>query len=129
MSQLFRGEIYDELPLPSGALRNGGAEMLRAGVVDDELFITARRIFDDPTQWGGLLADVARRLAMLYAAQFDVDEAAAAALIGIGFDRRLAAPYAPAGPRRKRPAAAKSPAPRRKARTKPKPARRRRAKP
>ena len=52
-------EVYDELPLPNEALAQGGVEMLRAGVVEDELFITARRVFDDPRQWGGLLADVA----------------------------------------------------------------------
>ncbi len=52
-------EVYDELPLPSEALAQGGVEMLRADMVEDELFITARRVFDDPRQWGGLLADVA----------------------------------------------------------------------
>jgi hypothetical protein len=89
MPQPARVEIYDELPLPSAALRDGGMELLRAGVIEDELFITARRMFDDPAQWGGVLADVAHRLAVLYAAESDVDEETVAALIGIGFAATL----------------------------------------
>ena len=119
---MSRGEIYDELPLPSAALRNGGAEILRAGVVDDELFITARRLFDDPTQWGGALADIARRLATLYAAESDVGEDEVVARIFMGFGTSLTARHA-AHPAKRR-AAAKSPAPGSAARAKPKPARR-----
>jgi len=126
MTQMSRGESYDELPLPSEALRNGGVEVLRAGVVDQELFITARRLFDDPAEWGGLLADVARRLAMLYAADSDADEDRVAARIFMGFGTSLTARHA-AHPAKRR-AAAKSPAPRSAAQAKPKPARRKRAK-
>ena len=118
---MSRGEIYDELPLPSAALRNGGAEILRAGVVDDELFITARRLFDDPTQWGGALADIARRLATLYAAESDVGEDEVVARIFMGFGAALTAGNARAPAKRR--AAAESPAPRPRA-AKLKPARR-----
>jgi Domain of unknown function (DUF5076) len=114
-------EVYDELPLPSEALAQGGVEMLRAGVVEDELFITARRVFDDPRQWGGLLADVAQRLAILYAAEADVEPREVATLIKRGFESSLTALYAPPAGRRK--AAAKRAAPRARRRTKRKPAR------
>ena len=43
MSDPSRGEIQDELPLASEARRNGGAAMPRAGVVEHEPFIAARR--------------------------------------------------------------------------------------
>ena len=113
-------EVYDELPLPSEALAQGGVEMLRAGVVEDELFITARRVFDDPRQWGGLLADVAQRLAILYAAEADIEPREVAALIKHGFDSSVTALYAPPSRRK---AAAKRVAPRARGRTKRKPAR------
>jgi|SRR5215470_16503895 len=58
--------IYDALPLPNEALENGGLEVLRVGIIDDELYVSARRAFRNPAQWGELLADIARRLALAY---------------------------------------------------------------
>jgi hypothetical protein len=76
-------EVYDALPIPNDALDRGGVEMLRAGVVDEELFVTARRAFADPAHWGYVLADVTRRLAALYAAEGTFTEAkASAAIVG-----------------------------------------------
>ena len=106
MSQPFRGEAYDELPLPSGALDAGGVEMLRAGVVERELFITARRAFDDPAGWGAVLAGIARRLATLYAAETDWGEADVAVRIGAGFKAAFDAPAVSRGKRTKRKRAA-----------------------
>jgi hypothetical protein len=108
MSQHFQGETYDELPLPSGALASGGVEMLRAGVVERELFITARRAFDDPAGWGAVLAGVAQRLAALYAAETEWGEADVAERIGAGFQVALAAAKDPSGKRTKRKRAATS---------------------
>jgi hypothetical protein len=71
MSYVSRPALFDELPLPGAALEKGGVEMLRVGIADDELFVTARRAFPDPAGWGELLADIARRLATLYAAEID----------------------------------------------------------
>ena len=123
-------DIYDELPIPSDALERGGVEMLRAGVVDDELFVTARRALADPSHWGYVLADITRRLAMLYAAETDVTEAKVCAAVARTYAAALAS--ANAGPSRKPAKRGTSrPAPTRaKARAKLRPtARRRRARP
>ena len=61
--------IYQALMLPEQALENGGVEILRVGIVDDELYVTARPALEDPAQWGEVLAEVARRLGAIYAAQ------------------------------------------------------------
>ena len=44
--------IYEALVIPNEALDKGGIEILRAGLVDDELYVTARRAFDDPGHLG-----------------------------------------------------------------------------
>jgi hypothetical protein len=82
-------EIYDALPISSDALDKGGLELLRAGVVDEELFITARRVFAEPAQWGYVLADITRRLAAIYAAESEFTEAEVGAAITDAFDRSL----------------------------------------
>jgi hypothetical protein len=120
-------EIYDALPIPNDALDKGGVEMLRAGVVDEELFVTARRAFAEPAHWGYVLADITRRLAALYAAEGDFTEAKASAAIAGAFAHslKLSGTAKPAGRRAK-------PAPRTKAKSNSKPparAKRARAKP
>jgi hypothetical protein len=62
-------QVYEALALPDEALANGGTEILRAGVIDGELYVTARRAFRDPAKWGDVLADIARRLALIYSAE------------------------------------------------------------
>lgn len=69
--------IYDALAIPNEAIANGGVEILRAGIVDDELYVTARHAFKDPAQWGEVLADITRRLALLYSMETDLSEAEA----------------------------------------------------
>jgi hypothetical protein len=62
--------------LPPQALDNGGAEILRAGIIDDELYVTVRPAFHDPGKWGEVLAEVARRVGAIYAAEgLNVDDA------------------------------------------------------
>ena len=61
--------IYDALALPQQALDNGGAEILRAGIIDDELYVTARPAFNDPGKWGEVLAEIAKRVGAIYAAE------------------------------------------------------------
>jgi hypothetical protein len=73
--------VYDALAIPNEAIANGGTEILRAGVVDDELFVTARHAFKDPAQWGEVLADITRRLALLYSMETDLSEEEALAEI------------------------------------------------
>lgn len=82
-------EIYDALPIDNDALDRGGVELLRAGVVDEELVVTARRVFVDPEHWGYVLADVTRRLATLYAAEGNLTEAKATAAIAGAFAQSL----------------------------------------
>ncbi len=60
---------YYALALPEDALNNGGVEILRAGLIDQRLYVTAMRAFDQPAPWGDVLADVARRIAQLFAAE------------------------------------------------------------
>src|SRR6516165_6605740 len=82
-------EIYDALPISNDALDKGGLELLRAGVVNEELFITARRVFAEPAQWGYVLADITRRLAAIYAAESEFTEAEVGGTIADAFDRSL----------------------------------------
>jgi hypothetical protein len=60
---------YDALALPDEALANSGTEILRAGIIDGELYVTARRAFKDASKWGDVLAETARRIALLYSAE------------------------------------------------------------
>ncbi len=61
--------IYQALALPEQALEKGGLEILRLGIVDDELYVSALPAFEMPAQWGEVLAEVAMRLGAVYAAQ------------------------------------------------------------
>ena len=53
----------------SKALEGGGVEILRLGIIDDELYVSALPAFSVPAQWGEVLAEVAERLGAIYAAQ------------------------------------------------------------
>src|SRR5215203_3157672 len=61
--------IYQALALPEEALEKGGVEILRLGIIDDELYVSALPAFSAPAQWGEVLAEVAERLGAIYAAQ------------------------------------------------------------
>jgi hypothetical protein len=61
--------VYQALALPDKALESGGVEILRLGIVDDELYVSALPAFTSPAQWGEVLAEVAERLGAIYAAQ------------------------------------------------------------
>ncbi len=113
-------EVYDALALPDEALAKGGTEILRAGVIDGDLYVTARRAFSDPAKWGDVLSDIAKRIALLYSAE-DTDLTEAEILIEIAeaFAADLGAKKVSTKPK-----AAKRPAPRKAA----KPAARRSAK-
>jgi hypothetical protein len=66
MSDPGEQRIYEALALPNEALEKGGLEILRAGLIDDELYVTARRVFKDPATWGEVLGEIARRIAMVH---------------------------------------------------------------
>jgi Domain of unknown function (DUF5076) len=79
--------IYDALPIPNDVLDKGGVELLRAAIVDEELFVMARReAFPGPGPWGLVLADIVRRLASHYAAEGKVTEAEVTAAIRDSFE-------------------------------------------
>ena len=61
--------VYRALALPEKALENGGLEILRLGIIDDELYVSTLPAFKVPAQWGEVLAEVSRRLGAIYAAQ------------------------------------------------------------
>jgi hypothetical protein len=104
--------IYAALAMPNAAIENGGLEILRAGIIDDELHVGARRAFKDPKQWGEVLADIARRIAKLYADETTRTEQDVIAAIGSAFAGQFGAP--PAAQRRRK--SARKNAPRRAAR-------------
>ena len=58
---------YEALPVPDEAAADGGVELLRVAVSDDELFILARPALKDPAEWGEILGEITRRLGLLYA--------------------------------------------------------------
>src|SRR5690349_20371793 len=85
--------VYQALALPSEAIANGGVEILRAGLIDDELYVSARRAFKDPAIWGEILADIARQIALYYSAEdTDLTEKEVLAEIEEAFAADLGAP-------------------------------------
>ncbi len=58
---------FDALAIPDDALEKGGIEILRASIVEGELYVTLRRAFEQPEHWGGLLSELVRRIARAYA--------------------------------------------------------------
>jgi hypothetical protein len=65
---------FEALVIPNEALDKGGVEVLRASIIDGELHVTLRRTFEQPEHWGGLLAEVVRRIARAYAVDGNFDE-------------------------------------------------------
>ena len=108
MSDTDGNNVYDALVLPDEALANGGVEILRAGIIDDELYVSARRAFVDPGQWGEVLAEVARRLAILYSLETDFTEDEVVGEIISAFAADLGGPLAVPKKRAKKKTAAKT---------------------
>jgi hypothetical protein len=88
--------IYAALAMPNAAIENGGVEILRAGIIADELHVGARRAFKNPRQWGEVLADIAQRVARLYAGETSRSEQDVIAAIRTAFAAQLGAPAAQA---------------------------------
>jgi hypothetical protein len=93
--------IYEALVIPNEALDKGGLEILRAGLIKDELYVTARPTFDHPSVWGEVLADITRRIAHLYAADGKYTHKDALGAISGAYAADLGAPVvtAPKKPR------------------------------
>ncbi len=86
--------LYDALDIPHEARERGGVEILRAGMMSNELFVAARAAFDDPAMWGEVLADITRRIARLYAAGGKLTHKDALSAIEGAFAAELGAPVA-----------------------------------
>ena len=43
---------YDALNIPPAAKERGGVEILRCALVDGELHLTLRPVFNEPSDWG-----------------------------------------------------------------------------
>jgi Domain of unknown function (DUF5076) len=84
--------IYEALVIPNEALDKGGVEILRGGLVKGELYVTARRAFDDPAMWGEVLGELTRRIARIYAAEGKYTHKDALAAIGGAYAADLGAP-------------------------------------
>jgi Domain of unknown function (DUF5076) len=67
---------FEVLIIPNEVVERGGIEILRAAIIEGQLHVTLRRTFEEPDPWGGLLSEVARRVARAYVAdgQHDEDE-------------------------------------------------------
>jgi hypothetical protein len=65
---------FDALNVPPPALEQGGYEVLRAVIANEQLHVSLRRAFDDPEVWGILLADVARHIGRIYARETSMRE-------------------------------------------------------
>ena len=111
--------VYQALALTQQAPDNGGVEILRAGIIDGELFVSARRAFQEPDKWGEVLAEVADRLGAIYAAEISgLSRKDVAVRIAEAFVAEIGAkPMKPAAkPKTKKPAAKQKPAAKRKKR-------------
>lgn len=78
-----------ELEAPPDALEQGGIEVLRAFVVDQELSVSLQRAFDDPALWGMLFGDVARQIASIYGRESEISAEEALGVIRATFIRVL----------------------------------------
>jgi hypothetical protein len=103
--------IYEALVIPNEALDRGGMEILRAGLVDDELYVTARRVFKDPATWGEILGEITQRLGRIYAAEGEYKAKEVIAAIENAFAAEMGAPIAAPG---RKPATKRKPAAKRK---------------
>src|SRR5260370_31167090 len=66
MAESGEKERYDSLAVAEEALARGGVELLRIAVNEDKLFLTTRPALKDPAEWGEILAELTRRLGVLY---------------------------------------------------------------
>jgi hypothetical protein len=82
---------YQALNVPPAANERGGIEVLRTAVIDGELHLTLRPLFDNPNDWGRMFAEVARQVARVYAQQKRIDESEALERITTAFDTEIKA--------------------------------------
>jgi len=66
---------YQAMNIPPAANERGGFEFLRCAIIDGELHLTLRPVFNQPDDWGRSFAEIARQVARAYAHQDRFPEA------------------------------------------------------
>jgi hypothetical protein len=83
-----------ELPPPDGIEAEGAWEIIRAWIIDGELGVSMRaEVVPQPAQWGGILADLARWVTVIF--KNETDEQGLRKILDEvvdGFTQRLAHP-------------------------------------
>jgi hypothetical protein len=83
---------YQALNIPPAANERGGFEVLRCAIVEGELHVTLRPVFNEPNDWGRLFAEVARQVARAYAHQDRCPEAETLTRISTAFEADMKSP-------------------------------------
>jgi Domain of unknown function (DUF5076) len=83
---------YQALNVPPAASERGGFEILRCAIVEGELHLTLRPVFDEPNDWGRLFAEVARQVARAYAHQDRFAEPETLTRISAAFETEMRNP-------------------------------------
>ncbi len=83
---------YQALNIPPAANERGGIEVLRSAVIDGELHLTLRPLFDNPNDWGRMFAEFARQVARVYAQQSRLSETETLARISAAFETEIKTP-------------------------------------
>ena len=83
---------YQALNIPPAANERGGLKILRYAIVDGELHVTLRPVFNEPNDWGRLFAEVARQVAHAYAHQDRFAEPETLTRISAAFESEMRNP-------------------------------------
>jgi hypothetical protein len=83
---------YQALNIPPAANERGGLEVLRCAIIDGELHLMLRPVFNEPGDWGRLFAEAARQVARAYAHQERFTEAETLARIEATFEKEMRNP-------------------------------------
>ncbi len=83
---------YQALNIPPAANERGGFEILRCAIIDAEMHLTLRPVFNEPNDWGRLFAEVARQVARAYAHQDRFPETETLTRISSAFEADMKSP-------------------------------------